>query len=163
MHLAPKNVVLIAVVFAVGVGAGRFWTRPATVSASSAPQVVARLHRFSLKPDQLPEFDRWVAFEHAHHDETLATLEREHMYIETIFRDREHDPATIYWVELRGVGGAAVESSPLPIDKVYEEFMHRTLVPGPHRTLQPEYTLVAPFVQQAIAGHREPAAARKAQ
>ncbi len=147
--------------FALGVVAGGLCSRTPAVSASAIPELVVKLHRFKLKSDQLPEFDRWIAFEHAHHEETLATLEREHMYAESIFRDREHDPTTIYWAELRGAGGASVTSSPLPIDKIYEGFMQRTLVPGSHAVLDPEYTLVPPFLLESIRVHGE--AEQKAQ
>lgn len=46
-------------------------------------------------------------------------------------------------------------SSPLPIDKVYEGFMQRTLVPGLHAVLEPEFTLVPPFLLESIHAHRE--------
>ena len=139
--------------FILGIFAGCIGMRTLAVSAAAAPELVVKLHRFQIKPDQSAEFERWIAFEHAHHAETVATLEREHMYAETIFRDREHDPNTIYWAELRGAGGAAVTTSPLPIDKVYDGFMQRTLVPGSHVVLQPEYTLVPPFLLESIAAH----------
>ena len=155
-----KKLTTGVVIFSLGMLAGTRGSRTSAVSASTRPELVAKLpalvvklHRFKLKPDQLEEFDRWIAFEHAHHGETLATLEREHMYAESIFRDREHDPTTIYWAELRGAGGASVGNSPLPIDKVYEGFMQRTLVPGSHTMLQPEYTLVPPFLLESIAAH----------
>lgn len=141
------------VIFSFGMLAGTRGLRTPAVSASVSPELVVKLHRFQLKPNQLEEFDRWIAFEHAHHGETTATLEREHMYAESIFRDREHDPTTIYWAELRGAGGAPVGSSPLPIDKVYEGFMQRTIVPGSHAVLQPEYTLVPSFLLESIASH----------
>lgn len=148
-----SNTLMTVTSFSIGVVIGGLLFRTPTVSASASPELVVKLHRFQIKPDQSAEFDRWIAFEHTHHAETVATLEREHMYAETIFRDREHDPNTIYWAELRGAGGASVTTSPLPIDKVYDGFMQRTLVPGSHAVLQPEYTLVPPFLLESIAAH----------
>lgn len=153
MRLVLASSLLLSV-FMLGMFAGRNWTMPIRAS-SSPPALTVRLHRFRLKPDQLAEFDRWIAIEHAHHEETLGTLEREHMYVESIFRDRDHNPSTIYWAEVRGEGGASVATSPLPIDKVYEEFMHRTLVPGSHRTFLPEYSLIPIFLTDAMRTHQE--------
>lgn len=152
---------VIAVAFALGFFLRGLTLRTSAVSAAATPELVVKLHRFQLKPDQLPEFDRWIAFEHAHHAETVATLEREHMYAETIFRDREHDPTTIYWAEVRGAGGASVTTPPLAIDKVYEGFMQRTLLPGSPVTLQPEYTLVPPFLLESIHAHESERAVTK--
>lgn len=130
--------------------------RPTTVSAQvprSPQSLVVRLHRFSLRPDRLPEFDQWVQFEHDHHAETVATLEREKMYAEAIFRDREHDPTSIYWLEIRDEGGGETSNSPLPIDRQYARFMQETLVPHSRLTLLPEYTLTPPFLLAAIKAH----------
>lgn len=149
----PNGKLTSIATFALGVLAGCVGMRTSVVSASATPELIVKLHRFYIKPDQSAEFDRWIAFEHAHHAETVATLEREHMYAETIFRDREHDPNTIYWAELRGANGASVTTSPLPIDKVYDGFMQRSLVPGSHAVLQPEYTLVPSFLLESIAAH----------
>jgi Family of unknown function (DUF6176) len=120
---------------------------------ASPPPLVVHLHRFRLQTDRLDEFNQWVNFEHEHHAATVETLEREKMYVEAIFRDRNHDPATIYWLEIRGADGAASASSPLPIDKTYNRFMQDTLVPHSRMTMEPEYILIPDFIEESISAH----------
>jgi hypothetical protein len=112
------------------------------------------LYRFELQPDKLARFDDWVAFEHAHHAETIATLEREKMYAEAIFRDHEHQPDVIYWLTINGKG-EHTDTSPLDIDKQYLSFMRETLKPGARRTLATEYALVPDFIVRAIDEHEQ--------
>lgn len=51
------------------------------------------------------------------HAECVASLERERMAVEVVFRTREPDGTDyVWWFSLRGDGGAGLESSPLPID-----------------------------------------------
>lgn len=126
---------------------------PKTPLSDSTPEVKVLLHSFQLQPDKLDEFEQWMLFEHEHHAETLATLEREKMYVEAIFRDVEHAPRTIYWLEVRGANGAQVENSPLPIDKVYERFMADTILPHSHVKMNPEYLLTPDFLRSAISAH----------
>lgn len=76
----PRTLAVSVAAFILGGVAEGLLHRTPAVSASATPEFVVTLHRFHLKPDQLAEFDRWIAFAHAHHSETLATLEREHMY-----------------------------------------------------------------------------------
>lgn len=112
------------------------------------------LYRFELNADRLDRFDEWVRFEHAHHAETLATLDREKMYAEAIFRDRERQPDVIYWVTLNGQG-EHVDTSPLDIDKQYQALKRATLKPGSRRPLTTEYALVPDFVVKAIDDHEQ--------
>jgi Family of unknown function (DUF6176) len=95
-----------------------------------------------------------VQFERAHHTETVATLEREKMYLEAIFRDRVNQKDVIYWLVIRGEGGATSETSPLAIDQQYQQFMHETLKKGSRTTLSTEYALVPPFIEAAIDAHQ---------
>jgi hypothetical protein len=129
--------------------------QPVVHAASSQPKLIVKLHRFHLQADKLTEFDRWVQFEHKHHEETLATLEREKMYAEAIFRDPVADPTTIYWLEIRSPKGESVTTSPLAIDREYERFMSNTLVPHSRTTMNPEYVLIPPFMSEAITRHEE--------
>lgn len=127
---------------AIGSGSAAALREPFTVT----------LYRFELKSDRLDRVDEWVQFEHAHHAETLVTLEREKMYAEAIFRDRDHQPDVIYWVTINGKG-EHVDTSPLDIDKQYQASMRDTLKPGARRALTTEYALVPDFVVKAIDEH----------
>ncbi len=102
---------------------------------AAAAQVAAvpldvTLYRFELEPNHLDRFNEWVQFEHAHHAETVATIEREKMYFEAIFRDQVNQKNVIYWLAVSGDGGAHSDSSPLPIDQEYQMFMNETLKKG---------------------------------
>jgi hypothetical protein len=138
----------------LGVGATLAWPRErmalAAGDAAPAPLPRVRLYRFELNPDALDTFEQWVAFEHAHHPETVATLAREQMYVEALFRDRSREPGVLYWLAVDSGQGASVESSPLPIDKVYQDFMARTLQKGSRRVLETEYVLMPDFLLGAI-------------
>jgi Family of unknown function (DUF6176) len=123
------------------------------VAAQRRPLKVA-LYRYELKPDKLDRFDDWIQFEHTHHAETVETLEREKMYFEAIFRDRENQKDVIYWLAINGEGGSSVDSSPLEIDKQYEAFMHETLKKNSSRALSTEYFLIPEFVMRAIDQHQ---------
>jgi Family of unknown function (DUF6176) len=124
-----------------------------TVSAESPPFTV-KLYRFELNPDRLDRFDEWVRFEHAHHAETVATLEREKMYFEAIFRDPAREKDVIYWLAVQGEGGGHTDDSPLAIDRRYDQFMRETLKKGSRTTLTTEYALVPPFLVKEIQSHR---------
>lgn len=87
-----------------------------------------RLYRFELKKTELGTFDEWMKFLSDERPAVLETLARERMYVEGIFRDRERESNVIYWLTVKGTGGASVESSPLPVDQKHIEFMNRTVI-----------------------------------
>ena len=60
------------------------------------------------------------------------------------------------WLAINSEGGDAVETSPLEIDKKYEEFMHETLKKTSSRTLATDYFLIPDFVAKAIEQHQHP-------
>ena len=115
----------------------------------------AQLFRFELRDDVEPTFQAWMQFLRDEHPAVLATLDREQMYVEGIFRDREREPRAIYWLAVQGAGGAAVESSAHDVDRKHVEFMGKTLAPGSRRLLSVESWLLAPFIDQAIRRHGE--------
>lgn len=89
-------------------------TRPdPSLAGNATPPLTATLYRFELNPDKLDRFEDWVHFEHAHYAETIATLEREKMYFEAVFRDREREKNVIYWLAVQGQGGGHTNDSPL--------------------------------------------------
>jgi len=127
---------------------------PQTAETPKPQRMEVTLYRFELNPDKLDRFQEWVQFEHAHHAETVATLEREKMYFEAIFRDRASQRDVIYWLTIRGQNGATSSSSPLAIDHQYQQFMEETLKKGSRKTLTTEYALIPPFIQDAVDAHR---------
>jgi hypothetical protein len=69
-------------------------------------------------------------------------------------RDRANQKDVMYWLVIRGKGGAASETSPLAIDRQYQQFMSETLKKGSRTTLSTEYTLVPLFIEAAVDAHQ---------
>ena len=92
-----------------------------------------------------------MRFQRDNHDAVVATLDRERMYFEAMFRDQERDPGVLYWLAVDAEGGAPVESSPANVDKKHLEFMTRVLRKGSRTRLATEMYLVPPFIERAIA------------
>lgn len=110
-----------------------------------------RLHRVEIRDDKLDRYADWQRFLHAHHDEAVATLAREHMFVEAMFRDPVRDPHALYWLEVRDDAGAHANDANLPIDREHERYMHEVLRPGSWSVLHTDNLLVAPFVRDAVA------------
>ena len=76
------------------------------------------------------EVDRWMAMLNDRVDECVATLDRERMALELVFRMTDADGEWLYWVTVRGEGGASVHDSPHAIDRDHVEFGRRCKEPG---------------------------------
>ncbi|MDF4004115.1 DUF6176 family protein [Luteibacter sp. PPL552] len=124
-------------------------------SRTTSPHLVVRLHRMSIRNDQLAGYDEWQAFLHDRHADAVRTLEREHMFVEAMFRSAD-DPHTLYWLEVRDDRGAPVESSTDDLDITHQQFMDRVLQPGSGSVMSTDNLLVAPFIAQAIQTHGNP-------
>ena len=64
------------------------------------------------------EVDRWMAMLNERHDECVATLDRDLMAVEVIFRRRDDDGEWLYWFSLQ------VASAPENADAVPEAERH---------------------------------------
>jgi hypothetical protein len=146
-----------SIVFLAGLLAGIAAFAPARERASPAPalrhSLQVRLHRVEIQGDKLGRYADWQRFLHARHDDAVTTLEREHMYVEAMFRDPAHDPHVLYWLEVRDDAGAHSNDSSLDVDREHERYMHEVLRNDTWSILATENVLVAPFVQDAIAAH----------
>jgi hypothetical protein len=97
---------------------------------SSIPDgLVVELSRAKVLPGASAEADRWMKMLNDRIDECVATLDRERMAIEIVFRLREDDQDYLYWVQVRGAGGAGLDMS-LPIDRDHDAQARRTKEPG---------------------------------
>jgi Family of unknown function (DUF6176) len=80
--------------------------------------------------------------------ECVATLDREAMHFESIFRAEIDGRLHLSWFSVQGTTGAHVVSSPFPIDKMHMEFWEEcidtSIAPTSHMH-------VLSFVPQAIA------------
>lgn len=151
-----RRVVIATVMLSALVGAGIDRTLfPRAFVAAQAPggPIRAQLFRFELQEGAEPTFETWMQYLHDHHAQVLETLDRERMYVEGIFRDREREPRVIYWLAVQGAAGAPVETSSHEVDRAHVNFMQRTLTPGSRRLLSVENWLLAPFIDRAITSH----------
>ena len=98
---------------------------PASIPAG----LVVELSRAKVKPGQSEEADRWMRMLNDRLDECVATLDREKMAIEIIFRLKENDDDYLFWVSVRGEGGAGLDPS-LAIDRDHQEIGGRVKAPG---------------------------------
>lgn len=80
------------------------------------------LTRFKVKEGKSKVVDEWLLFLNENMSETLITLEKEKMYVETIFREIFNGEEYLYWYSVQGEGGQEVEESDHWIDKKHLEY-----------------------------------------
>lgn len=85
-------------------------------------------------------------------DECVATLDRERMAIEIVFRLRENDEEHLFWVTVRGEDGAGLDHR-LPIDRDHIEQAKRTKEPGWVEAEPQVLMLPKPVRTAVLAGH----------
>jgi hypothetical protein len=99
--------------------------RPASIPEG----LVVELSRAKVLPGASAEADRWMQMLNDRIDECVATLDKERMAIEIVFRLREGDEDYLYWVAVRGKDGGELDLSN-PIDRDHYEQAKRTKEPG---------------------------------
>jgi hypothetical protein len=98
--------------------------------SNAPPRTIPRgLHvrcaRRRIRPGMETEVDRWMAMLNQRSDEAVATLERERVAAELVFREGD----ALLWVMIQGEGGAAIDDSPFEIDREHAAFAERCLLP----------------------------------
>lgn len=154
-----NNLSMLSMALVLGVLAGacgalgiRSITRTPTLSPRHPIKVI--LHRVKIKDGALPIYARWQDFLHAQHPAAVATLDREHTYVEAMFRDVEHDPNTLFWLEVKDEAGASVDDSNLAVDREHKHYMRQVLRSNTWSVLRTENVLVAPFIETSVARHQ---------
>lgn len=101
------------------------------VTPRSLPSgVTIELARGRVLPGAGAEADRWMAMLNDRLEECVATLDRERMAIEIVFRMKESDGTEyLYWVSVQGESGEPPDES-IPIDRDHLEQAKRTKEPG---------------------------------
>lgn len=129
-------------VLAMGLLAGglcaAFGLRPvAATEAKGAPAepLEAVLYKYRIADGKAERFEEWMRRHAANHDGLVETLAPERTYVEAIFRDRERDRQTFYWMVVKGRGGRAVEQSELPLDKIHLSYVRSILDKTPRTAL----------------------------
>jgi len=114
----------------------------------------ATLYRFEINDGKMQKFNEWMKWHHDEYTEIIKTLEREKMYSECIFRDTINQPGVLYWLTIEGEGGANVNTSPLKIDSVHNQYMKEVIKKGSRSELKTAFFLIPDFLKQSIAEHQ---------
>lgn len=99
------------------------------VSGTIPAGLRVELSRAKVKPGMSGEADRWMRMLNDRADECVATLNRERVAIEIVFRLREDGADYLYWLTVAGHGGEGLDLS-LPIDRDHNEIGQRVKEPG---------------------------------
>lgn len=110
--------------------------------------LVLELSRGTVLPGASAEADRWMAMLDDRLDECVATLDRERMAVEIVFRLREDGRDHLYWVAIKGAGGSGLDLSN-PIDRDHEAQARRTKEPG-WVEAEPQVLLLPDPVRRAV-------------
>ena len=101
------------------------------MAPSSIPDgLVVELSSAKVLPGKDDEADRWMQMLDDRVDECVATLDRERMAVEVVFRLKENGEDYLYWMAIRGEGGADLQSSTHQIDLDHQAQARRTKQPG---------------------------------
>jgi hypothetical protein len=120
-------------------------TRPPSIPDG----LLVELSRAKVLPGASAEADRWMAMLNDRLDECVATLDRERMAIEIVFRLRENDEDYLFWVTVRGAGGEGLETSEAAIDHDHQEQRDRTIVPARTKA-EPQLLLLPGPIRDAV-------------
>jgi len=119
-------------------------TRPRSIPEG----LVLELSRGTVLPGASAEADRWMAMLNDRVDECVATLDRERMAVEIVFRLREDGRDVLYWVAIKGAGGSGLDPDD-PIDRDHEAQGRRTKEPG-WVEAEPQVLLLPDPVRRAV-------------
>jgi hypothetical protein len=120
-------------------------SRPTTIPDG----LVVELSRGRVLPGASEEADRWMRMLDERAEECVATLDRERMAIEIIFRLQEDGEDHLFWVTVRGEGGADMDSSEHAIDHDHLAQARRTKEPG-WVEAEPQVLLLPDPVRRAV-------------
>ena len=116
---------------------------------SIPPGVRVELSRARVKPGMGGEVGRWMRMLNDRLDECVATLDRERMAVELIFRDRDEQGEWLFVVSIQGEGGEGLETSSHAIDRDHVEFGRRCKEPG-WLEAEPQLLLLPDPVRRAV-------------
>ena len=80
------------------------------------------LTRFKVKDGKTDKVEEWLNFLNENMKDVLITLEKEKMYVETIFKETFDGVEYLYWYSVEGENGQDVEDSEHWIDKKHLEY-----------------------------------------
>jgi hypothetical protein len=93
--------------------------------------MTVELSRGRVLPGASAEADRWMEMLQQRHAECVATLDRERMAVEVVFRSKEPDGTEyLWWFAIKGNDGAGLDTSQHAIDADHVAQARRTKEPG---------------------------------
>ena len=119
-------------------------TRPASIPEG----LHVELSRCKVLPGASAEADKWMKMLDDRRDECVATLDRERMAIEIIFRLKEDGQDYLFWVSVYGEHGAGLDLSN-PIDRDHDAQARRSKEPG-WVEAEPQVLLLPDPVREAV-------------
>jgi hypothetical protein len=111
--------------------------------------LVVELSRASVLPGASAEADRWMKMLDDRVEECVATLDRERMAVEIVFRLQEDGHDYLYWVAIRGEGGEPLDTSEHQIDEDHQAQARRTKEPG-WVEAEPQVLMLPEPVREAV-------------
>jgi hypothetical protein len=120
--------------------------RPASIPEG----LVVELSRGKVLPGAGAEADRWMKMLDDRVDECVATLDRERMAIEIVFRLREGADDYLYWVSVHGPNNGELDLTQA-IDRDHLAQAKRTKEPG-WVEAEPQVLMLPEPVRQAVLG-----------
>ena len=111
--------------------------------------LVVELSRAKVLPGASAEADRWMKMLDDRVEECVATLDRERMAVEIVFRLQEDGEDHLFWVAIRGAGGEPLATSEHQIDKDHEAQARRTKEPG-WVEAEPQVLMLPAPVREAV-------------
>jgi hypothetical protein len=82
---------------------------------------------FAIKQGMESEAERWMSVLLTRKEECIATLEREQMHYEAIFKSSSEGRMYLSWFSVQGLDGEPVQSSPHAIDQIHIDFWERCI------------------------------------
>ena len=95
------------------------------------------------------EADRWMKMLDDRVDECVATLDRERMAVEIVFRLKENGEDYLFWVAIRGQEGADLQSSEHAIDVDHQAAARLVKEPG-WVEAEPQVLMLPDPVREAV-------------
>ncbi|MFI5200852.1 MAG: DUF6176 family protein [Candidatus Kapaibacterium sp.] len=109
------------------------------------------LSRIRIKDGKSARVDEWLATLNARKAECIETLEREKVFVESIFRHKDGEEEFIYWFIVQGDDAPTLESSPFPIDAIHWAFAEECLDRSyPRFDIDAEVALFAPQILEIV-------------
>lgn len=112
---------------------------------------ITELMTFTVRAGKETRADEWMGILQSRRTECIATLDREHMHHECIFKSTREGRMRLSWFEVRGEKGAHVRTSSNEVDELHMAFWRECIDPDvPPETFEHVLSLVPADVQRAI-------------